>query len=518
MEPNYVIWVKNALELCVKALQREDKLMKEEFTEPAEEFSSFSPQEKQAVFELMENSLQDHRALVCVYSCIIQNTDLQEFEKLLMNHILSCNYDVLSGCMLELQVVKTIMGCYQEKRSLHRSNAEKLRRAIGREQFYIPVESRNSKRIVIITEQLSAVLLHAPTAVTLNIAYILKKHLHYEVFIFICPCDYKKIPEGMWYQPMYTASVDGIRDMQIDIGYKDEVFPGYQINMDTPDCIQKYGRMLEMIEEWNPAFVLGLGVANPVLDLVNEITTVAVMAMSTTCPLSDSEILFRLARQEEEKEREYEAELNQNQRQIFMGQNLPVIVEGQENRKYSRAGLGLPSDKFIIVIVGNRLDIEIDEKFIALMKSVLTENPDCVFSIIGEVIELKKYFGGMEYQNKIFYLGYCPDLLGTYGVMDLYLNPERAGGGWSSAMALMAGVPVVTFPNCDVAYNVGERFVVSDYTEMEAVINKYVTEQDFMKGMKQYAGECGTGNAEEKMIKFVQSMVDGINAVLEGNK
>lgn len=514
MEQNYITWVKLALQLCINVAQEENRLIKEEFVELADEFLSFGPQGKQTVFELMENSLQNSMVIVYVYSCIIQNTQLQEFEKPLMNQILSCNYDALSGCMIELQVMRVIKGCYMEKRSLHRENVEKLRQAIGQKKSYIPVKSRYSKRIVIVTEQIQS-LLHAPTSIVFNIAYILKKYMQYEVFIFICPCDFL-FSEEMWYHPIYTRPLGNVQS--IDIEHRDEVFKGYQINMYSPDCINEYGMMLAAIEEWNPAFVLGLGVMNPVLDLVNEITTVAVMTMSINCPVSDSEILFRLIRQEEEMEREYAAALNPNQSQIFMGQNLPVIVEGQANENYQREELGLPLDKFVIVIVGNRLDKEIDAKFAELMKSILTENLDSVFAIIGTVTEVQGYFGETEYQDRLFYLGFRPDLLGTYGVMDLYLNPERTGGGWSSAMALMAGVPVVTLPDCDVAYNVGEKFIVSDYMEMKAVINRYMADSDYMEEMKRYALECGAENTEMKMIKYVQSMVDGINTVLEDNQ
>lgn len=506
-------WVKQAMQLCVNASQGENKLIREEFKELTKKFLSFQPQDKQTVFELMEKNLQNNTIITYVYSCIVHYTGLQEFEQAVMNHILSCYYDVLSGCMVEYQVIYNIKGCYTEKRSLHRRNAEKLRQTLGQEWTYIPAGSRNPNRVVIVTEQILA-LLHAPTTVIYNLAYTFKKYMGYEILIFECPSDYQISPE-VWYGARYATSREDIQGMRYDIGYRDEIFTAYHIHMDSPDWIGEYRMMMDTIREWNPAFVLGVGIVNPVLDLVNDFTTVASMAMSINCPVSDSEILFRLTRQEEKREQEYAAALNQNQSQIFMESTLPVIAEGQAGEKYNREELGLPQDKFVIAIVGNRLDMEIGDKFSELMKSILTENPDCVFAVIGTVTELREYFEQTEYQERFFYLGYCPDLLGIYSVMDLYLNPERTGGGWSSAMALMAGVPVVTLPNCDVAYNVGEKFVVSGYPEMKAAVNRYMTDSDYMKEMKQYATDCGAEHTEEKMIKYVQSMVDGINAILE---
>lgn len=256
---------------------------------------------------------------------------------------------------------------------------------------------------------------------------------------------------------------------------------------------------------------------NPVLDLFNDITTVATMVMSTDCPVSDSEILFRLKKHEEEAEQEYAAAGGGKQTHIFMEGTLPAVAEGRTGKVFTREELGLPADKYIITVVGNRLDAELDETFISLMKELLSEYPDCVFAVVGIVDKIKEYFAGNEYRNRIFYLGFCPDLQGVFGTMDLYLNPRKAGGGWSSAIALMAGVPVLTLPDCDVAYNVGEKFVVQDFAALKATAARYITDPDFAGMMSGYAA-ASAGDPQDKMRQYVQSMVNGINAVLEGRK
>lgn len=515
-EQNLVLWVKRTLQLCVIDVENENDLIKEKFMDIANEYRTFELQEKQKVFELMENALQDSKLIVYVCSCVFFYTKLLELEKPIMKYVLSSDYDVLSGCMVELQIVSGIKGCYKEKRILHRKNADNLRRVIGQEKEYILIASRHTNRIVIMTEQIKT-LSHAPTAVIFNMAYIFKKFMKYEVLIYVCPSDYLQF-EDKWYNPCFSLSMDDIKGQLFEMKFRDESFELYQVHMASKNFIQEYRMMLTSIQEWNPAFVLGVGVVNPILELVSDFTSVASMNLSINCPVSDSEILFRLARRDEKIEQEYAEALNPDQSQIFMENVLPVNVAGQNGGIYTREELGLPKDKFVIVIVGNRLDKEIGMEFVEFMKSVLNENPDSVFAVVGSVKELKKYFEERKYLDRIFYLGYCSDLLGVYGVMDLYLNPGRAGGGWSSAMALMAGVPVVTLPDCDVAYNVGERFIVFDYVQMKEVVGRYITDRNFFIKMKNYAKESGAENSEDNMRQYVQSMADGISAVLEGKK
>lgn len=88
---------------------------------------------------------------------------------------------------------------------------------------------------------------------------------------------------------------------------------------------------------------------------------------------------------------------------------------------------------------------------------------------------------GTSYGKRIHFLGYCMDLPGTYRALHLYLNPRRLGGGWSSAMALMAGLPVVTLPACDVAYNVGGEFTVTTEEEMVDAVIRYASDTCFTR-------------------------------------
>ena len=96
----------------------------------------------------------------------------------------------------------------------------------------------------------------------------------------------------------------------------------------------------------------------------------------------------------------------------------------------------------------------------------------------------------------------------------MYLNPKRLGGGWSSAIALQAGLPVVTFPNCDVAYNVPDKFIVSSDQNMIETIIRYSTDFIYYKQQSKYAKEFSTVNNDQKIIEYVAELLTKIKEVL----
>lgn len=106
-------------------------------------------------------------------------------------------------------------------------------------------------------------------------------------------------------------------------------------------------------------------------------------------------------------------------------------------------------------------------------------------------------------------------LPGTYRALHLYLNPRRLGGGWSSAMALMAGLPVVTLPVCDVAYNVGGEFTVATEEEMVDAVIRYASDDVFYAQKKQIAIEKGRDGGEQKMLEYVTSLFTRIQENVE---
>jgi glycosyltransferase involved in cell wall biosynthesis len=362
------------------------------------------------------------------------------------------------------------------------------------------------------TNQLVA-LLHAPTKVVLEFAYVLQVVLGYEVMLFVCPNDADEKVRGLWYHAVGDISIYEFLNSPLRLSYKDTVISGYQINY-TQSCAKEYSMMLSLIHAWNPEFVFAVGAGNPVTDLTSKFTTLVSMPLTSTCPVSEAQIFIRAGKAKGEYEEEYqEVVKNNGQRQLFVKETIPVTV-ARGSSQTDRAQLGLPDDRFIIAVVGNRLDNEINDEFVGVMQEIIEKNPETAFAIIGKVELVKEHFKQKVFENHIFYLGYQKELINTYEVLDLYLNPKRWGGGFSSVMALMAGIPVVTLPDCDVSVAVGKDFVVPDYGKMIETVCRYVRDKEFYLQQKQRAKEIAANNTDDKMVDYVRELLQGIEALL----
>ena len=504
-----VEWVKQGFDICAHDSDFSEEEKVNLFHELEAQYSRFTEMECKSIRDIINTSL-DERDRIYIYSYFMFYMKQEDFEEEALEAILQMDFDFCIGSMLEIQITRMVSRCYAQKRRLHKKNMDGFMKVLNLDHPYIPVEKRNRKRVVIMTEQILSVL-HAPTKLVLNTAYVLQERLGYEVMIFACPCD-GGVPEELWYRPTRMNSMDLFRNGAMRLAYRDTIFKGYQMNL-HPFNLKEYQLMFDLIHAWNPLFVFGMAIVNPIIELCTTFTTLVMRAGSTGCPVSEAEILIRLARQSEEQEADYLKVINEKQRQLFIEEKAPVVVEKSQNQ-YCRSEVGLPEEKFLIAIVGNRLDDEIDMEFVLLMQKIIQKAPNVAFVIIGEVEKIKKDFESDIFENHIFYLGYCADLVGIYGILDLYMNPKRMGGGYSSVMALAAGVPVVSLPKCDVAGHVGTQFIVKDYCEMEETVYRYVNEPEFYKEKQHCTQVTMEENSEEKMVQYVQNMMNDITELI----
>ncbi|WP_448206630.1 glycosyltransferase [Azospirillum sp. sgz302134] len=128
----------------------------------------------------------------------------------------------------------------------------------------------------------------------------------------------------------------------------------------------------------------------------------------------------------------------------------------------TRDDLGLSEDAFVGAVVGNRLDDEVDEAFLALLEEIIDRVPRAVVLFAGGVEALPGRVARSRHAGAIRCLGFVDDIRGLLGLSDVFLNPPRSGGGGSAAHALADGVPPVSLGEGDVASVAGPSFTVPD--------------------------------------------------------
>ena len=149
---------------------------------------------------------------------------------------------------------------------------------------------------------------------------------------------------------------------------------------------------------------------------------------------------------------------------------------------------GLYDDSFIITIIGNRLESEITDSFIELLKQISDISKNIKIAIIGKCEnvgeKLKALLG-----DSVMVLGALSDSSLFMGVTDILIQPERAGGGRSTVEALAYKVPVVVTKFGDSYYNAGESFIVNSYEEMFVEVNRLFSDRKYYEEKSILAGK-----------------------------
>ncbi len=495
-------WVKDSVDICVNFFSYEQAEAESFFLQLENKFMTLTYMEKQEIRKILLEQFTKED-LIYVLSFFVSYMDIKEFEDLLLDSIATVNYDCFTSIMLELQTYTDVAGRYEKKRIIHSKNVNSLEKEIILDYPYLNKNDRNKNRIVVITEQLLNEN-HAPTKAVLDYAVALKK-LGYEVAIFVCPSS-KKLPEGVWHRAIYMDNENFPKNAFFTLKYRDAVLDVCQMNMDEGG-IEQYKRMIEFIYEFNPLFVYSMGLMNPIGDVMNRFTTVVARKYSLGLPLSQADVLVKIEDNNDTME-VYKCCCNQK----IISEGRTMTYFDASDKCVSRNQFGLPEDGFLIAVVGNRLDKEIDDEFIQLLRKIVLIREDIYIAIIGKVNVAKSLFFDDVFDGHIHFLDYCPDLMSLYKVVDLYVNPKRYGGGYSALMALIAKVPVITLPDCDVAFNAGEEFVVQNYDEMYEKTRMLIIDANYYEGEKEKTLKFEKDYSFDNMVIEIEK---NLNVIIE---
>ncbi|WP_163131751.1 glycosyltransferase [Agarivorans sp. Alg241-V36] len=155
-----------------------------------------------------------------------------------------------------------------------------------------------------------------------------------------------------------------------------------------------------------------------------------------------------------------------------------------------RISVGFPEGKFLISLVGLRISEEVDQSFLDLLHNLLSSNSQIDVVVIGaDAEQFAEYQIGMP--ERFHFVSFTSDLASLIASTDLFLNPDRMGGGTGAVMAMGAGVPVAALARAysDVAWWVQDKFSLASIEELFEYTKRCASDREFYASQQQLARE-----------------------------
>lgn len=325
---------------------------------------------------------------------------------------------------------------------------------------------------------------HAPTRTTLERVYTLGKLLGKKVLVI----NTRETITLLGYMALYKADVRNLFKEYNDLEYytyKDYTFEFIQPDVEMPR-IEAVDSIVSFIREIKPYFILSIGGGSILSDICSNIVPVLSMSVGFSgLPMTISKLSI-LGREIKKSEWPDLIEKGYDKDSIIESRFTFDLID--KHTTFTREQFGLPEDKFLILVVGIRLDSDVSEEFIQYMSKTYEFGTHLVFA--GEFSKYNKYCDKYSDLSKhSTFIGYCNDMLALNEICNLYVNPLRSGGGFSIIEAFHEGRPGVTIGTGDVATAAGEEFCVKDYDEMIQVIKRYISDEEFYTNMAERAIE-----------------------------
>lgn len=345
----------------------------------------------------------------------------------------------------------------------------------------IPKEERDTDFILVMSYSFLGER-HAPTRTTLERIYTIGKLLNKRVMLINTRETLTSLGLILMNENCVRNLIKEYSDLD-SYEYKDYKFAFFQPDVEMPH-LNAVMDIMEFVKRSKPYFILNIGGGSIVSDLCSNIVPVLSMSVAFSClPITMSKLSI-LGRK-----------VNNNEWPLLLAQGYDEdsIIESrftfdliEKHSVLTREDLGLPKDKFLLLVVGIRLDSEITDEFISYMEKTYEVGTHLVFAGLFDQYDdfCKKHKSLREHSS---YIGYCNDMLALNSICNLYVNPKRLGGGFSIIEAFHEGRPGITINTGDVSISGGSEFCVENYDEMVAYIRKYIQDEEFYNEMSKKA-------------------------------
>lgn len=365
----------------------------------------------------------------------------------------------------------------------------------------IPEEKRDTDLAVVITEQFLSIQ-HGPTKTVLDRCKVLMTKMGKQVLLI----NTGEVGTQIGAIPFYGARNGNYLDKkgEKEQKWKGVSIPYYQCDNNMPN-IETLEQLLTKIRAMAPGHIVLIGSGGILGDLVSRmIPTLAVglapSSLSYTCAKYQT-----LGRKMNETDIELLEAVGYTKNHVI--ESLFTSSLKPQTEHITRKMVEVSENKFLMVVVGARLDAEVDNQFLKMLEEII--EPNMFLGFLGEFSKYEDYISNFPHLKKqSAYFGFRQDILSWMEICDLYVNPVRTGGGTSCVEAMLKDIPVVTTDYGDVAVNAGMEFCVKDYKEMQNKILQFYNDKEYYEVMSKKAGERARLllDTETEFVRIMQEM------------
>jgi len=193
---------------------------------------------------------------------------------------------------------------------------------------------------------------------------------------------------------------------------------------------------------------------------------------------------------------------------------LPIAVEFAEpKRLISRNEYGVRINDIIVVTVGNRLSCEVSDELIHDMCTLLYSTPNLKWFIVGceDLSYITKHFYDLL-NTSIIFIRYEKDLPALYKICDIYLNPNRIGGGTSLAWAMQQGLAIASPLSASITEcYIGTKNAQQFESDLIPFIKQLTEDKDFLDSEKEKNRRIAS---KWSIDSFVNNIFDEIGSLV----
>jgi UDP-N-acetylglucosamine:LPS N-acetylglucosamine transferase len=482
------------------------------FSDIQEKFLQLDEEQKQWCIDYLEKSVATEDAFCYIYkiSFLLKIAKKVKYLHEIYQYAENTNLTLQSRVFLYWQI--TSIGFLLPQisdstsgmryRKLHKSILAEYEKALPESPKWIPATERNKNIVIVMTNQILGIA-HGPTQTALDRCHTLQA-MGKNVFLI----NTAEMPKQL-YLPFYEGAVFNFIEEYSSINsfeYLGKDVPFYQCREEMPN-ITEMTRIVNLIAEMKPDFILSVGGNNFTSDLCSKIVPVLTQGCVNGLPTTEGQF-YLMWREPHESELSVLEQLD-IERERIIESHFTFRIRPQE-KQLTRERFEIPKNKFVLAVVGGRLDHEVTTEFTNELADFLERNPQVLIAFAGAFSRYETWkdsYPCLEKQTR--YLGFQDDILAFYDLCDAYLNPPRTGGGTSAVEAMYKGMHVFTYPIGDVSHDAGLYYHITSFNDVEDFIKKWYADEEFRKMEKKMAMEraaelTDTDKAMKKIISEVE--------------